>query len=372
MSGGEQGAAAPGGQPPATLAAGGEALKLVLYSGERERHRGRFLSESAVDLFERAGLAASVLLRGAEGFGGRQLLRTDRLLSLSEDLPLVAVAVDRAERIESVAEELVRIAGRGLLTLERARFAGSAQRPEDEPHREVKLTVYTGRHARHGGAPAHVATVAALRRQGVAGATALLGVDGTAAGRRLRARFLAANRWVPAIVVAVGERARIAAALAELAAEGDAPLATLEAVRVLRRDGVALDPGFRCHPSGNETDKSHRSTENPRVEGPWTKLSLYCSECSEHAARPLYLELIRRLRGEGAAGATALRGVWGYHGDHAPHGDRLLALRRHVPIVVNFLDAPERAERWRAIAAELTAETGLLTAETVPRVFALG
>ncbi|HEX8753000.1 MAG TPA: DUF190 domain-containing protein [Solirubrobacterales bacterium] len=330
---------------------GGDALKLVFYFGEHARHGGRFLSEAALERFERAGLAASVLLRGAEGFGGAQLLRTDRLLSLSEDLPLVAVAVDRAERIEAVAEELAGLGARGLLTLERARFAGSDRPAEAEPHREVKLTVYTGRHARLAGVPAHVGVVAALHRQGVAGATALLGVDGTAAGRRLRARFLGANRWVPAIVVAVGERERIAAALAELAEEGAPPLATLEAVRVLRRDGAelgSLEPG----------------------EG-WTKLSLYCSERSEHAGHPLYLELIRRLRAEGAAGATALRGVWGYHGDHAPHGDRLLALRRHVPIVVNFLDAPERAARWLEIAAELTAESGLVTAETVPRAVGL-
>lgn len=350
---------------------GGDALKLVFYFGEHDRHRGRFLSESALDLFERAGLAASVLLRGAEGFGARQLLQTDRLLSLSEDLPLVAVAVDRAERIEPVAEELAGLAEGGLLTLERARFAGSARRPEDEPHREVKLTVYTGRHARLGGAPAHVGVVAALHRHGVAGATALLGVDGTAAGRRLRARFLAANRWVPAIVVAVGERERIAAALGELAGEGEPPLATLEAVRVLRRDGADLGVSESwCAFPADGADKAHQFDPG-RAAGPWTKLSLYCSERSEHAGHPLYLELIRRLRAEGAAGATALRGVWGYHGDHAPHGDRLLALRRHVPIVVNFLDSPERAERWLGIAAELTAETGLLTAETVPRIVTL-
>jgi PII-like signaling protein len=360
-----------GGDAPRTAGTGGDALKLVFYFGEHDRHGGRFLAEVSLDLFERAGLAASVLLRGAEGFGARQLLRTDRLLSLSEDLPLVAVAVDRAERIEAVAAELAELADGGLLTLERARFAGSARRPEDEPHGEVKVTVYTGRHARLGGAPAHVGVVAALHRHGVAGATALLGVDGTAAGRRLRARFLAANRWVPAIVVAVGERERIAAALAELGEGGESPLATLEAVRVLRRDGVGLASEDRCAFSGPYHGKGTPISDPDRPEGPWTKLSLYCSERSEHAGRPLYLELIRRLRAEGAAGATALRGVWGYHGDHAPHGDRLLALRRHVPILVQFLDAPARAERWLALAAELSAETGLLTAETVPRVMTL-
>jgi PII-like signaling protein len=356
----------------ASTGSGGDALKLVFYFGERDRHGGRFLSAAALDLFERSGIAASVLLRGVEGFGARQLLQTDRLLSLSEDLPLVAVAVDRAERVEAVARELAGIADGGLLTLERARFAGDARRPEDEPHRQVKLTVYGGRHARRNGRPAHVEVVAALHRHGVAGATALLGVDGTASGRRLRARFLGANRWVPALVVAVGERERIAAALADLAAEGEAPLATLERVEVLRRDGADLAAEQRCELSAPEGQKLAPLSASTPAEAPWTKLSLYCSERSEHAGQPLYLELIRRLRAEGAAGATALRGVWGYHGDHAPHGDRLTALRRHVPIVVNFIDAPERAERWFEIAAELTAETGLITAETVPRILTPG
>jgi PII-like signaling protein len=336
--------------------AGGDALKLGFYFGEHDRHRGRFLSEAALDLFERHQLAAGVLLRGAEGFGAAQRLQTDRLLSLSEDLPLLAIGVGRRERVEAVAAELTEIAGDGLLTLERARIAGDDRRVEHEPHGEVKLTVYTSRRARRGSAPAHVGIVAALHRHGVAGATALVGVDGTAAGRRLRARFFSANGWVPTIVVAVGEREKIATALAELEGEEEPPLATLEAVRVCRRDGDAL-ASPRSLPDGDAAGL-----------GLWTRLSVYCSERSEHGDRPLYTELIRRLRAEGAAGATALRGVWGYHGDHAPHGDRLLALRRQVPIVVTVVDTPSRSERWFEIAAELTAATGLVTAEAVPAV----
>lgn len=336
---------------------GEDALKLGFYFGEHDRHRGRFLSEAVLDLFERRGLAAGVLLRGAEGFGAKHHLQSDRLLSLSEDLPLLAIAVDRAERIEPVAAELAAIAGEGLLTMERARLVGDDRRPEDEPHREVKLTVYLGRGARRGGSLAHVGVVAALYRHGVGGATALVGVDGAASGRRLRARFFSANSWVPAMVVAVGERQRIAAALSELEREDDPPLATLEAVRVCRRDGAEL-AGPPLPPGSEDAAR-------------WTRLSVYCSERSEHGGRPLYLELIRRLRAEGAAGATALRGVWGYHGDHVPHGDRLLALRRQVPVITTVIDTPSRSERWFEIAAELTAETGLLTSEAVPRIFTL-
>ncbi|HWB69997.1 MAG TPA: DUF190 domain-containing protein, partial [Solirubrobacterales bacterium] len=82
------------------MSAGGDALKLAFYFGEHDRHRGRFLSEELLDLFERRGLATGILLRGAEGFGAGQRLQTDRLLSLSEDLPLVAIAVDSRERVE--------------------------------------------------------------------------------------------------------------------------------------------------------------------------------------------------------------------------------------------------------------------------------
>ena len=56
----------------------------------------------------------------------------------------------------------------------------------------------------------------------------------------------------------------------------------------------------------------------------WQKLMVYAGEQARTDGRPLYVELVRRLRAAGAAGATALRGIWGYHGDHAPHGDRLL------------------------------------------------
>jgi PII-like signaling protein len=331
-----------------------DALKLSFYFGERDRHRGRFLSEGILDLFERAGLASSVLLRGSEGFGAAQRLQTDRLLSLSEDLPLVAVAVDRRDRIEAVAPELIEMAGDGLLTLERARFVGNGHGPEGEPHEEVKMTFYLGRSRRLDGAPAHVSVVAALHRRGVAGATVLLGVDGTVRRERRRARFFAANADVPAMVIAVGEREAIGAALGELDGSFEAPLVTLEAVQVLRRDGLALSRPLRIP----DEDGSGLNL--------WTKLMVYCSERSEHRGKALYLELIRRLRAEGAAGATALRGVWGYHGDHTPHGDRLLALRRHVPIVIVIVDTPSRCERWLEIADELTAETGLLTAETVP------
>jgi PII-like signaling protein len=82
-------------------------------------------------------------------------------------------------------------------------------------------------------------------------------------------------------------------------------------------------------------------------------------------ARTARARAIARAR-EQAAEATALRGVWGYHGDHQPHGDRLLSLRRKVPVLTVVVDTPARIRRWFAIIDELTDETGLVTCEMVP------
>jgi len=325
------------------------ALKLTTYFGERDRAGGRFLSDALADVYAAYGIRASVVLRGVEGFGVKHHLRTDRQLTLSEDLPLVSVAVDRSERVEGVLGEVVGLFGDGLITLERAVMPDDGDAPAVGGGNATKLTVYLGRGA-------HVGVIEALHRHGVAGATALLGVDGTAGGARRRARFFASNLDVPQMVIAVGDAEPIAAALAEI----EEPLRTLERVRICKRDGRLLaepEPVAGSDPSGL---------------GVWQKLMVYCGEQSRHGDRPLSGELVRRLRIAGAAGATSLRGLWGYHGDHAPHGDSFWQLRRRVPVVTVIVDTPERIRRWFAIVDELTSETGLVTSEQVPALRATG
>jgi PII-like signaling protein len=335
-----------------------DALKLTTYFGERDRAGGRFLADALVDLYARHRLRTSLVMRGVEGFGVKHHLHTDRLLTLSEDLPMVSVAVDLRARIEAALDDVVALSGDGLITLERARMPDAAALAD--VHEETKLTVYLGRGERAGGRPAHMAAVDALHRHGVAGATVLLGVDGTARGERRRARFFAANAQVPLMVVAIGSGERIAVALPELRALLAEPLVTLERVRVCKRDGLRL-----------AVPETVAATD-PSGLAVWQKLMIYCGEQSRHAQRPLYVELVHALRTAGAAGATALRGIWGYHGEHAPHGDSFWQLRRRVPVVTVIVDTPERIGRWFAIVDELTDETGLVTSEQVPAVRAVG
>lgn len=339
-----------------------DCLKLTTYFGERDRIDANLVSDALLDTYGRAGIEVSVLLRGAEGFGLRQHLRTDRLLSLSEDLPVVSVAVDTREKIEGVLEEVSGLKRRGLLTLERARLLGSEMSgvslPE-ELREAAKLTFYVGRQEKVRREPAYMAICDLLYRRGIAGATALLGVDGTLRGRRQRGRFFSRNADVPMMVITVGSGGRIGQVLPELTGMLGHPPMTLERVRVCKRDGKLVE---RPHALPVKDEQGMAM---------WQKLMVYTSEDAKHDRRSIHSELIYRLREAEIAGATSLRGVWGFHGDHAPHGDRLMQLRRHVPVVSTVIDTPERIAASFEIVDELTAGTGLVTSEMVPAATAI-
>jgi PII-like signaling protein len=352
-----------------------DALKLTTYFGERSRVRGRLLADELLDIHAQHEIRSSILLRGIQGFGAKHRRRSDRLLTLSEDLPLVCVAVDTREQIEALIANTSPIDHEGLMTLERARLHRVSGEPPtltpdksqtarahvvSDTSQAVKLTVYLGRHERVDGLPAFVAICKALHDSGVAGATVLLGVDGTRHGERERARFFAHNANVPLMVTSVGDRQRIDATIERLEQILSEPLYTIEGVRVCKRDGMLLSPP---HDEATVIDMHGMDVHQ--------KLTIILSEAAMHETRSVYLELVRRLRAADAAGATSLRGIWGFHGDHPPHGDRLLSIRRHVPVVTEAIDTPERIAALFPIVNELTRKRGLVTSEPVPAASAL-
>lgn len=335
-----------------------DCLKLTSYFGERDRENGGFLADALTDIYARHELQTSLVMRGVEGFGPAQHLRTDRLLTLSEDLPIVSVAVDTRTRIEAALSDVKGLEFNGLVTLERAQMltghVPAAVELAWEEHAETKLTVYVGRQERISGRPAYEAVVAFLHERGIAGASVLLGVDGTAHGTRQRARFFGRNAAVPLMIIAVGDSRRIGALVPELAGMLSQPLITLERVRVCKRDGKKL-AGPRQLPDRDSSGL-----------GIWQKLMVYTGEQAHYKGQPLHQGLIRELRTAKAAGATSLRGIWGFHGEHPPHGDSFWQLRRRVPVITVVVDTPERTRQWFTIVDEITRDTGLVTTEMVP------
>lgn len=335
-------------------------LKLTAYFGERQRavgegRRPAFLADAMLDLFDTQEVATSVMLRGIASFGPRHVLRTDESLSLSEDPPVAIAAVDVESKIRGLVDDVVAMTGRGLVTLERARLGAP-----DVSGDAVKLTVYIGRQARVGALPAHRAVCDLLHQRAFSGAAVFLGVDGTAHGERYRAAFFGRNVDVPMMVISVGSAARVSAVITELSDLAPRALLTVERVRMCKRGGELMSRPHRLP----DTDDQGRPL--------WQKLMVHTSEATTVGGVPIHRALVHRLLDSGTArGATVLRGVWGFHGDHKPHGDKLFQLTRRVPVVTIIIDTPESIARSFEIVDALTAEHGLVTSEMVPAVVSL-
>ncbi len=97
----------------------GTGLLVRIYIGESDRWHGQALYEAIVQRLRERGLAGATLLRGIEGFGANQHLHSTRILSLSEDLPILIEAVDTEEKIRAVLPELDEMLQEGLMTLEK-------------------------------------------------------------------------------------------------------------------------------------------------------------------------------------------------------------------------------------------------------------
>jgi len=86
--------------------------------GESDHSHHKPLFTEIVHRAHRAGLAGAMVLRGIEGFGASSRIHTTRLLSLSEDLPVVIVIVDTHERIRAFLPQLDELVSEGLVILD--------------------------------------------------------------------------------------------------------------------------------------------------------------------------------------------------------------------------------------------------------------
>jgi len=94
------------------------ALRLTIYISENDQFRHRPLYTEIVRRAHAAGLAGACVIRGGEGFGASSRIHTSRILSLSEDLPAIVVAVDQPGRIREFLPQVQEMVTTGLITLD--------------------------------------------------------------------------------------------------------------------------------------------------------------------------------------------------------------------------------------------------------------
>jgi PII-like signaling protein len=91
-------------------------------------------------------------------------------------------------------------------------------------------------------------------------------------------------------------------------------------------------------------------------------LRIFIGDADRHEGRPLYEWLVLRARELGVAGATVLRGAMGYGAHSRLHTFKIERLSEDLPVVLEFVDAREKLERFLADVDAVVTE-GLATLE---------
>ncbi len=99
----------------------GERTLMRIHIGESDKWHGKLLYEAIVDMLRKDGFSGVTVLRGVGGFGGSSVYHTDKLLRLSQDLPIILEVIESQERIEQILPRLDEMVEGGLITLEKVR-----------------------------------------------------------------------------------------------------------------------------------------------------------------------------------------------------------------------------------------------------------
>ena len=107
----------------------GRQKRLTIFIGESDHHGHTPLATEIVQRAHRAGLAGVSVFRGVEGYGASNHIHTTRILSLSDDLPMAVIIVDRPEAIQGFLPQLDELIEEGLVILDDVEVVKYVGRP---------------------------------------------------------------------------------------------------------------------------------------------------------------------------------------------------------------------------------------------------
>jgi PII-like signaling protein len=97
----------------------GERTLLRIHIGESDKWNHQPLYEALMEMFRAEGFAGCTVQRGVGGFGSTSRIHTDKILRLSQDLPVILEVVEETERVERILPRLDEMIGGGMVTMEK-------------------------------------------------------------------------------------------------------------------------------------------------------------------------------------------------------------------------------------------------------------
>ena len=109
----------------------GPGKRVTIHLGESDRHGHALLYEAIVNLLREQGCAGATVVKGTMGFGKASRIHTSSILRLSEDLPVMVIFADTAERVEAVMPLIEEMLSGGIVIVEDVQIARYSHGPSE-------------------------------------------------------------------------------------------------------------------------------------------------------------------------------------------------------------------------------------------------
>lgn len=193
-----------------------------------------------------------------------------------------------------------------------------------------RLVVYLSESDRRGAKPVWREVLDALRKHGLAGATATRGLVGFGhTGKLHEALSPDVTPDLPVTIEAIDDDAAIDGALPDVDALVSEGLVAVHDVQVLK---------------GRQHKREERSVQHQKLTGKAKMLRIHIGADDTWEGEPLYEALVKRFHQLDLAGATVYRGIEGYGASGRIH-KRPVWRSEDEPITVVIVDAAEKIEK---------------------------
>ncbi len=199
----------------------GPAKKLTIYVDESDRYGRKPVYEVLIDIFYRKKIAGVSVFRGVAGYGSDGVYHTQKMLTLSEKMPIKVEAVDSEEMINRVLPDVYQVVEKGLIEVSDTNVIKCCRGKEEEEEKEESkrmklqgkakmLRVIVREDLKWEGEPLYEAIVKRFIMMDVAGATVYKAVAGYGPHRRFRKmKFLTRKGELPVLITVIDTEEKI-------------------------------------------------------------------------------------------------------------------------------------------------------------------
>jgi PII-like signaling protein len=174
----------------------GPAKKVSIYVGQDHQYHGESVYAAILEFLFYHKVSGASVTRGIAGFGADHHMHTDRVLVLTENLPMKVEFIETPEKVEELLPKLHEMVGTGLIEIQDTTIvkpsesAKRAARQESTPPLKSQgkaklMRIFIGENDKWNGKPLHKALIECMRTNDIAGVTVYQGILGYGANRRI-------------------------------------------------------------------------------------------------------------------------------------------------------------------------------------------